>query len=213
MQIAEIARQISAKDFKLPEFVQAAMQQKPIRDEIVRLMLTDADIMVYYHTFYIVSHASEAQPALFYPYWPAIAPLLKHPNSYHRDFALTILANLTAVDTEHLFKAIYQEYFAHLHDPKFMTARCCVQQTGKVLRHTPDLRETIMMLLLNFRQHCPYPAKQQALLAYDVLAVVAEVYADFPAQARLNQFIRGEVQSLSPKTRTKAKELSRKYHL
>jgi hypothetical protein len=210
---AGLALKLAAKDFALDAFVQAALLEESVRDEIVRLMVTQADIMVYYHCFYVVSQASQARPDLFYAYWPAIAPLLNHENSYHRDFALTILANLTAVDKDHLFLAVYEGYFAALHDEKFMTARCCVQNAVKVAQNLPELRDPILAQLLDLEAHCRYPANQKALLKYEVLVFLEAVYAAHPHKERLIRFIQAEGKSLSPKTRRKAKELIRKFNL
>jgi hypothetical protein len=213
MNLADLALEISAKDFDRDEFVHTAILEAQVRDEIVKLMVTNADIMVYYHCFYVVSQASQERPELFYKYWPAIAPLLDHENSYHRDFALNILANLTQVDKDHLFPDLYESYFAHLHDQKFMTARCCVQNAAKVMRNLPELRDKLVALLLDLENRCRYPAKQKALLKHDVLVILDEVYEGQAHKENLIRFIRTEVKSLSPKTRNKAQELARKYGL
>jgi len=45
MNTTDIARKILVKDFDLNEFVQAAIFEEHIRDEIVKLMISHADIM------------------------------------------------------------------------------------------------------------------------------------------------------------------------
>ena len=95
MSTDELIRQISVKDVDVDRLVQLVIDDDHIRDEIVKQMLTHSWIMMYYHCYYVVAKASERRPELFYGYWPEIARLLDHENSYHRDFALTILANLT----------------------------------------------------------------------------------------------------------------------
>lgn len=213
MNTLDIARNISVKDFDLTESVQAVILTERIRDEIVKLMISHADIMVYYHCFKVVSQASQEHPELFYRYWHDIAPLLSHKNSYHRDFALGILANLTAADNGHLFSELYRDYFAHIHDQKFMTARCCIQNAAKVIENTPALREEITTLLIGLDNRCRYTAKQQALLKYDVLVVLEGVFGDVSQQEHIIGFVNAEVDSISPKTRNKARDLVRKYHL
>jgi hypothetical protein len=213
MNVADIARRISLKTFDRKEFVQATILAENIRDEIARLMISHADIMVYYHCFCVVSQASREHPELFSKYWQDIVPLLNHENSYHRDFALSILANLTAADEGHLFLGLYRDYFAHIHDRKFMTARCCIQNAAKVIENVPELREEITALLTELDSRCRYPAKQQALLKYDALVVLEGVFNELSQKERVISFIATEVKSISPKTRNKARELARKYHL
>ena len=74
-----------------------------LRGKIVYLMMNDPNIMVYDHPYYIIEKASETKPELFYNYWNDLVSLLKHENSYHHDFGLTLIANLTEVDTGNKF--------------------------------------------------------------------------------------------------------------
>jgi len=62
--------------------------------------------MVYYHSYYIIARASEISPELFYEYWDDFATLLNHENSYHRDFGLSLIANLTKIDKINKFSNI-----------------------------------------------------------------------------------------------------------
>jgi len=204
---------ISVKDVNVDKFAQLAVSDERIRDEIVIQMVAHPNIMVYYHCYYVVDKASRQRPDLFYPYWPEIAALLKHPNSYHRDFALTIIANLTQVDQDDLFTGIYDDYFAHINDDKFMTGQCCVQNSVKILRHRPALREQIVALLLDIDHQCTYTEKQKAVLRADILDVFDDVYEQVRDKTGVNAFIQKSISSISPKTRRKAKELVKKHNL
>jgi len=208
-----LIEEISVKDVDVDKFVQLAVSDKRARDEIVGQMIAHPHIMVYYHCYYVVDKASRQRPDLFYPYWPEIAALLQHPNSYHRDFALTVIANLTQVDHDDLFAGIFDDYFAHVNDDKFMTGQCCIQNSVKVFRHKPALRERILALLLDVDQQCTYTEKQRAVLRADILDVFDEVYAEVRDNTGVNAFIQDSISSISPKTRRKAKELVSKYHL
>jgi hypothetical protein len=190
-----------------------AIRDVQARDEIMNQLLTNPEIMVYYHCYYVVSKASQERPELFYPYWHEIVSLLKHKNSYHRDIALTIIANLTRVDQENLFSKIYLDYFEHINDCKFMTGRCCVQNSIKIFRYKPELRKLIFALLLNVDGQCDYPEKQKELLKSDILELLDGIYAEVSDKQDVDEFIRNCVRSISPKTRNKAKELLGQYGL
>jgi hypothetical protein len=213
MKTEDLIRQISEKDVDIQEFVLLVTSDTQIRDEIVRLMLTHPHIMVYYHCYYVVDRASQERPDLFYPYWQDVAALLHHKNSYHRDFALTVIANLTQVDSQGLFTPLFEDYFACLHDAKFMTGQCCVQNSRKILVHKPEFRHSIVTLLLDTHQQSAYTEKQQAVLSCDVLEVLDAVYAQINGFKGVNEFITEHITSISPKTRRKARELVRKYDL
>ncbi len=213
MPTPDLPSEISKQDFDLATFVRLALIDDHARDEIVAHMLHNDEIMVYYHCFYVLDRASQEQPDLFYRYWDEFAALLRHPNSYHRDFGLTLLANLSAIDREDRMAEILPEYLEHSHDDKFMTALCCIRSTAKILRCKPELRRPVLDALLNVDRTSSYPEKQQALLKYDILAILEEIYPQEQDQDRMATFIRAEATSPSPKTRKKAKELISKFGL
>jgi hypothetical protein len=213
MDASEIIEQIKKKDFDVNAFAQLAIKNQRVRNEIVRQMLFNAEIMVYYHCYYVVDKASQERPEIFYSYWREIAELLHHNNSYHRDFALEIIGNLTRVDQENRFAEIKDEYFSIVNDEKFMTGNCCVKNLLKIYRAKPEQREQIMKILLDIDNHCDYTEKQKAVLKADVLDIFNEIYGGVVERNRINEFIRKEANCISPKTRKKAKELIKKYSL
>jgi len=213
MNTTEIIEQIAEKDFDVNAFVELAIKNEYARNEIVRQMLTNSAIMIYYHCYYIVDKASQERPEIFYSYWGEIAELLHHKNSYHRDFALEIIGNLTIVDQENRFAEIKDEYFSIINDEKFMTGNCCVKNLLKIYRHKPDQWGRIIELLLDIDSRCDYTEKQKGVLKADVLEIFDEIYEEVPERNRINEFIRTEANCISPKTRKKAKELINKYSL
>ena len=206
-------KRIAEKDFDVGEFVQLALDDEHARNEIVYQMRTNAAIMVYYHCYYVVDKASQRQPELFYPYWDEIADLLRHENSYHRDFAVEIIGNLTQVDPENRFAAIAEDYFGIINDEKFMTGNCCVKNLLKIYRNKPDQRGRIVETLLDIDNRCDYTEKQKGVLKTDVLEIFDEIYEETLARAEINEFIKAEVDCVSPKTRKKAKALIKKHGL
>lgn len=213
MNTPEMIEQIAEKNFDINAFVQLAIENEHARETIVSQMLTNSAIMVYYHCYDIVDQASQEAPELFYSYWEAIAELLHHKNSYHRDFALEIIGNLSVVDRENRFAEIQDEYFSIINDEKFMTGNCCVKNMLKIYRNKSEQRERIIETLLDIDNRCDYTEKQKGVLKADVLEIFEKIYDDVPDQNRINQFIRTAAKSISPKTRKKAKELINKYTL
>jgi len=164
----DLILEIQIKNFNKNEFVERAINDSKIRDEIVQLMLTHRKIMVYHHSYKVISQASQMRPELFYQYWEDFAVLLDHQNSYHRDFALVLLANLTPADKENKFLNLFNGYFSHINDEKFMTARKCIQNTAKILESKGELTGDIIDILLDVDNRCDFPLKQKALLKSDV---------------------------------------------
>lgn len=204
---------ISDKDVDIDKFADMALKDPQIRDTLVQLMLNNQKIMVYHHSFYIISEASQREPELFYHYWDDFVSLLNHPNSYHRDFALVMLANLTRADRENKFSLLFDDYFSHINDEKFMTARKCIQNTAKILANKEELTEDIINILLDVDKRCDFPKKRKALLKSDVIELFSEFYVQIDNKEGVNEFVKGELVSISPRTKKKAMEFVRKYNI
>lgn len=207
--LAEIAR----FDFDLDGFTARAIADEGFRRLVVDAMLAYPHIMVYYNCFYIVEQVSLKAPELVYPTWDEIAGLLSHKNSYHRDFALILLANMIMVDNQEKFTGIFDEYLRHLNDVKFMTGHYCAKYLKKIPAGRPDLTLPILNALLNIEAGSRYSRSQLALLKYDVLEFIEAVRDKLADKTPADEFIIAARDCPSPKTRKKARELIRRYSL
>lgn len=210
MDINILLLQVSDKHVNVDEFVELVINNNRIRGELVKQLVTNPDIMVYYHCYYIISKASQERPELFYNYWNDFSLLLHHKNSYHRDIALTIIANLTKVDCENLFLEIFDDYFDHINDEKFMTALCCIRNSKKIICNKKSVENQIIDMLLVTDNNCDFSIKQKELLKYDILEIFDEIYVNSSRKSEIDNFIKNQLNSASPKTKKKAKDLIKK---
>jgi hypothetical protein len=210
MDINQLINEISTVDVDVKKFVSMVIEDMPTREDVVRLVLTHPHIMIYYHCYYILDQASFERPDLFYNYWDDFAQLLDHKNSYHRDIGMTLLANLTQVDDQSRFEAIFDRFFAHLHDAKFLTAVNCVQNSQKVMRYKPDLMDRILPLLLNTDNLTDYPLKQKELMKSFILPIIDEHFDRLNKTKGVLEFIRSCTTSTSPKTKKMASAMLKK---
>jgi hypothetical protein len=202
-----ITEEISNPKFNVNEFVDKAIRDQQTRDEIIRLMMTNPDIMVYYHCYYVVSKASEARPELFYAYWPQMVSLLDHPNSYHRNIGLEVIANLAGVDDKDLFTLAFDRYFERIHDDKLLTCQYCLQGSKKIMQAKPALVKRILPLLLDLDEQLPFAEKQKEYLKGDLLDALGDHLQDVEFGTRIAAFIVSCRTSRSPKTAKKAKQM------
>jgi hypothetical protein len=205
--ISEIAK----KDFDLPFFVEKVLCDKVARDEVVKQMVNNPDIMVYYHCFYILEAASLKQPSLFYPYWPEFGALLNHSNSYHRDFALILIATLAAVDAENHFMEIEKMYLSLISDKKFMTALCCLRNLARIVMVKRELLPRVVGILIRHDKNTPFTKKQEALFNADLLLLLQKSYSPQTMPPPILAFIQKQQTSISPKTRKLALEIAREF--
>jgi hypothetical protein len=199
--------EVKKNDFNLPYFTEEVLIHNDFRAEVVDQMIHNPEIMIYYHCFYILDAASLREPELFYPFWSDISGLLDHPNSYRRDFALTLLATLVAVDRDNRFKEIENKYIALLTDRKFMTALCCLRNLTRILSQKPEMLPRVMTYLLRHEKSTTYSLNQEALFNADILSLIHQGYSIETIPPAVLAFIEKQKSSQSPKTRNLAKKL------
>jgi hypothetical protein len=164
MDTNDLMNEIADKDVDVDKFAKLAIEDEQLRYVIVKQLLHNPKIKVYYHWYYVVSKASEERPDLFYAYWEEIASLIHHDNSYHRHFVPSILANLAQVDQGNYVSDIYDPYFALVNDEKVMTSEYCIKHNIKIIKNKPQYKDQILNLLLYLDNHCDYSEKQKELL-------------------------------------------------
>ncbi len=95
---------------------------------------------------------SERRPELVCPYFEAFAALLDHENSFLKWGAIMTIANLTAVDAESRFEAIFDRYYAPIAGPTMITAANVIASSPRIVRAKPHLAQRIAQEILKVEQ-------------------------------------------------------------
>jgi len=207
--------EIANPDFNREALVNQILNNQSDREWVVEWLTTDPNIMVYYHCYYILMDATPGHPEKFIEYWDQFAGLMTHPNSYHRDIAFTLLANLIPADAEQRFDAIAPVYFKGIHDTKFMTGANCIASLGKIARSRIDQIEPIFNYLISHREKTHYTDKQEAYVHGEIAKVFDEILDGLNDINRRQaiEFITGSMQSKSPRTRKICREIAKRRNL
>ena len=91
----------------------------------------------------VLMNLSEKHPDQLYPYMDNFVGLL---DSEHRILtwnALAIIANLTAVDADHKFDAIFDKYYGFLFNEYMVTVANTVGNSAKIASNKPYLADKI----------------------------------------------------------------------
>lgn len=211
MDTEEIVNDIADENFDKFRYVERVQSDEELRDLIIDQMISNENIMVYYHCYEIISEASLRKPELFYKYWAIFGSLLHNKNSYRRDIGLTIIANLSKSDENNLIIEIIDEYLEYAHDKKFMISRYCIKNSSKIMLNKPQLMEKISIYFINLIDSCNYPLKQKELLINDIIEAFDAIYIKYGNKMALMDFIIDKTTSSSPKIRRRAKEFILKY--
>jgi hypothetical protein len=162
-----------------------------------------------YNCFKVVNFVSEEEPNILYSHWDFFTDHLKSENNYHKMSAVTIIANLTAVDKENKFKKIFNDYFKNLKTEKTIVPIYVVKSSGKIVKFKPELEERITDILLDIENI--HPGKQIELLKSAVIESFSEFYEISQNKKKIISFIKKQLNSDSPKTRKTAKDFINKW--
>lgn len=204
---------ISRPDYDMKAFAARVLVDQDFRQACVDGLLRHPHIMVYDHCFYVVEKACRENPVMFYSWWQDFTGLLDHANSYRRDYGLILLAHLTRIDVKDRFSPIFGEYLGLLRDRKFMTAHCCLKNLKEIVKYRPDLVQPVLDELNQLTKESPFSIDQTGLLGFEILEIIEQVRASLPDTDEADRFILESVESSSPKTKKKARELIKQYSL
>ena len=167
-----------------------ALKDSKFRDILVRQLLNNHAINVYHHSFLILHEAIKTEPSLFYCYWDGFSSLLKHGNSYHRNYGMALIANLIAVDKDNRFELIMDDYFKQLEDEKISTIKYCISNSLIIIKAKPVFGKTIISRIIHSLRFNDHSDRHQKFLVSVFLKLLASIDKDFQEMAIVKEFIR-----------------------
>jgi hypothetical protein len=185
----------------LQEALQLAMSDEGVLKEILTGVVSK-DEAFRYNCFKMLRQISEDHPLILYPEWDYFIALLDSSNAYHRSIAVQILANLTPVDAQRRFEAVFDRYFDLLDDEKIIVTRYLVQSAGTIARAKPSLQARIVERLLDIDKT---NHKHKDLIKADAIQSFEAFFQDYPDKERILGFVEQQLECSSPKARKAAK--------
>ena len=164
-----------------------------------------------YNSFKVILFISEKHPGILYPQWHLFEKMLESNNSYFKDIAIQIIANLTKIDTESRFEQLSDKYFGELGSDKTMTAAHIASNAGKIVRAKPVLQSKITDKLLHIDKI--YHGKQTDLIKGHAIEAFSQYFGETIAKDKdlILEFVSNEQVSRSPRTRKIAKDFLKKF--
>lgn len=137
-----------------------------------------------------LSVSAEKDPARVYPYFDAIAALLRSDSKVVCWNAMRILAALAAVDTERKVDTLLDGYLAFIRGGKLISAANAIRGAGRIALARPDLLDRIIPAIFGVERaeyetpECRNVAIGQALQAIRPLGASVHSRADVAAFIR-----------------------------
>ncbi len=105
--------EINKKDIDVNKHVKRAITNQNSFSEILD-GLTSKNDTIRFNCHKILTKISEENPNQLYSKWNYLEDLLYSPNNYHKLIAIELIANLTKVDVDNKFEAIFETYYSIL---------------------------------------------------------------------------------------------------
>jgi hypothetical protein len=191
----------------LEEALQLAISDEGVLKEILAGVVSK-DEAFRYNCFKVLRQISEDHPLILYPEWDYFIALLGSSNAYHRSIAVQILANLTPVDAQRRFEAIFDRHFGFLDDEKIIVTRSLVLSSGTIARAKPSLQARIVEKLLGIDET---HHKHKDLIKADAIQSFDEFFEEIDNKKEILAFVEDQLECSSPKTREAAKAFLNKH--
>ena len=162
----------------------------------------------------VLMDLSEEYPEKLYPYFDSFIELLDSKYRILTWNALAIVANLTRVDTDKKFDAVFDKYYSFLDDDYMVTVANVVGNSGKIAHAKPYLIPKITDELLkaqdisttpHLTEECKRVIAQQAIKTLDLF------FDRIDQKQRVISFVKLHLDSPRKKLRTAAEKFLKKW--
>lgn len=154
---------------------------------------------------------SDRKPEILYPYFDVFVRLLDNENSFLKWGAILIVANLTRVDSESRFEAIYEKYFSAVRGPVMITAGKIIRNAHKIGFAKPNLRERIIRDILKVADGKYETAECKRVVMSHAIDALEKMIVQSGNQEAILEFVRKQLRSKRIPVRRKAVRFMHKY--
>ncbi len=192
---------LDRKNIDVEALAKDALNDEELFHELLRGVRSKDDT-IRQNSFKSLQIIAEENPHSLYPQWDYFQEMLSSQNNYHKYIAIYILASLTSVDVDNRFEGIFDEYYGILAGDKAMTASHVALNSSIIIRNKPELESRIVDILMSIDDI--HQGKQKELIKAYAIESLMKIYPDVSDPQKIEEFVRTQLDSKSPKTRNMA---------
>ena len=198
-----IISDLIAKQIDVKSAAKMTSQDYAVISELLAGIQSSQD-PIRYNSFKVILLISEDNPEFLYPHWLLFEKMLDSDNSYFKNIAIQVIANLTKIDSDNRFEKLFDKYFGELNSEKTMVAAHVAGNAGKIALTKPRPQSQITSKLINIGT--TYAGKQIALIKGYTIETFHQYYdkTNVKGKDRILKFVKKEQTSRSPRTRKAA---------
>ena len=162
----------------------------------------------------VLNDLSEENPELLYPHFDFFVGLLDSKYRILTWNAFGVIANLTRVDADNKFDAVFEKYYSFLANDYMVTVANVVGNSGKIANAKPDLIPKITSKLLTVQslsltphltEECKRVIAQQAISSFDLF------FDKINQKEQVLLFVKSHLESPPKKLKTAAEKFVAKW--
>jgi hypothetical protein len=199
---------LESKNARSEAVAEMALTDEAVLQTVLDGVLSKKDV-VRQNSFQALNFLSEQHPEKLYAKWDFFANLIYTGNAFHKYIAIYIIANLTKADAENKFEKLFDAYYGMLGDESVIPAAHVAVNSGKIALAKPKLQAEITNRLLDIDKTAQ---KHKDLVKASAIEAFDAYFEKSEDQARINEFVKAQMNCESPKTRKKAKEFLKKWN-
>jgi len=161
----------------------------------------------------ILQIISEKAPDLLYPQFDFFVSLLDSENNVFKWTSIFILGNLTAVDRENKFDAIFEQFFAPITDSVMITAGNVVRATAEIIKNKPALRFKIIEVLLKVESAAYQTEECRNVVLSHVIDTFTKIFPLIENKAPVIRLVKNQLNNPRNGTRKRAEKFLRKFKI
>ncbi len=143
----DIVKEISKKGFDAAKVACYAIENPQCIEQLIEGATAPKGSIRFGHEK-ILRLISQQCPELIYPYFSVFKKLSVCDNSFLKWGAIVIISNLTVVDSENQFEAMFKEYYAPVTGPVMVTAANIIGGSVNIAKAKPCLTQRIVQEIL-----------------------------------------------------------------
>lgn len=180
------------------------VKNKKLLSEVINGITSDKP-QIKYKSGKTLMILSEENPKLLYSKWDHFVTLLDSENTFMKSIGITILSNLTRVDTKNKFDKLFNNFYKLLDCESMITAANLVGHSGTIAKAKPKLQNKITNKLLSIDEthhssECKNIIKGKAILS------LGQYFEEAKNKKKIIEFVKKELKNTRPATRKKAEK-------
>ena len=200
---------LNKKEVDLACLARQASDNQEFLSELVA-GLSDRQERVGYNCLKALMLVAEERPELLYPHWDVFVDLLRSDNTYFKLRGANLIAAVAGVDTDNRFERIFEEYYELLDGKSVIAAAYIAGNSSRIATAHPELQSRITDRLFSIDQ-TQHPPDRRDLIKGHAVEALGEYFRESDDQVAILEFVRGQLEGESPRTRKKAKEFLAKF--